>query len=415
MLGWESAMMLGHGIAKLPSMRNALVLVAAFLLPFAGCAQPPSDQYTYRPPEDIGDGLSVGSLSDIGADPKPLEDAVEGVREGRYKEVHSILVHIDGKLVFEEYFEGHKHKYDGPGHHGELVTWDRTMFHHVMSVTKSITSACIGIAVDQGHIESVDQSIFGYLPDHRHLNVDGRDKIRIEHLLTMTSGLAWNEWAVPYANPKNDVIMMYMAEDAVAFVLNKPLTGTPGEDFNYAGGNNILLGEILNNATGMNMDEFSGKYLFGPLGIDPYYWTVYRDGSIDAAGGLIITPRDMVKIGVTFLNKGVWNGERIISEEWVEKSATSYPGNNWMNDWDDHYVMRGYSYSWWTHQFVESGRRIEMYYAGGWGGQFIMVIPALDTVVVFTGGNYITYRPSFDIFKKHIVPALVQVPEESAD
>jgi CubicO group peptidase (beta-lactamase class C family) len=160
---------------------------------------------------------------------------------------------------------------------------------------------------------------------------------------------------------------------------------------------------------------FSGKYLFGPLGIDPYYWTVYRDGSIDAAGGLIITPRDMVKIGVTFLNKGVWNGERIISEEWVEKSATSYPGNNWMNDWDDHYGMRGYSYSWWTHQFVESGRRIEMYYAGGWGGQFIMVIPALDTVVVFTGGNYITYRPSFDIFKKHIVPALVQVPEESAD
>ncbi|MGB6648162.1 MAG: serine hydrolase, partial [Bacteroidota bacterium] len=191
----------------------------------------------------------------------------------------------------------------------------------------------------------------------------------------------------------------------VTYVLNKPLIDEPGKRFTYAGGNNILLGEILENATKMNIDEFSGKYLFEALGIAPYYWSQYRNGMIDAAGSIKITPRDMAKIGVTFLNKGVWNRKRIISEQWVEKSATPFPGNNWMNNWDDHWGMKGYSYSWWTHHFVKSGKRLDMFYAAGWGGQFIMVIPELNTVVVFTCGNYVSYRPPFEILKKYILPA----------
>ncbi|GAI97142.1 unnamed protein product [marine sediment metagenome] len=147
----------------------------------------------------------------------------------------------------------------------------------------------------------------------------------------------------------------------------------------------------------MNIDEFSGKYLFEPLGISPYYWSQYKNGVVDTAGSLKITPRDMTKIGVTFLNKGIWNGEQIISEQWVDKSAVSYPGNSWLSNWDDHWGMRGYSYSWWTHTFVKSGKRINMFYAAGWGGQYIMVIPELNTVVVFTGGNYLSYRPPFEM------------------
>ncbi len=143
----------------------------------------------------------------------------------------------------------------------------------------------------------------------------------------------------------------------------------------------------------------------GSLGIDPYYWSQYKNGVVDAAGSLKLTPRDMVKIGVTFLNKGVWNGKQIISEKWVDKSATYFPGNSWMNNWDDHWGMRGYSYSWWTHVFTKSGKRVDMFYAAGWGGQYIMVIPELNTVVVFTGGNYLSYRPPFEILKKFILPA----------
>jgi len=108
-----------------------------------------------------------------------------------------------------------------------------------------------------------------------------------------------------------------------------------------------------------------------------YYWAHFKNGVVDAAGSIRITPRDMTKIGVTFPNKRIWNGEQIISEQWVDKSATSFPGNNWLNNWDDHWGLKGYSYSWWTHAFVESGKRINMFYAAGWGGQFIMVIPEI--------------------------------------
>ena len=387
------------------SMKKTILLIYILSLLFVSCKDDPSSQYTYRPPENINDGFDIGSLDEVNIDSVLIVKAVDSIYQGRYKEVHSMLIYKDDKLVFEEYFKGHKFRYDTTNHHGELVTWDRTKLHSIMSVTKSIVSACIGIAIDNGFIESVHQSIFDYLPEYQHLNKDGKDKITIEHLLTMTSGLEWNEWDLPYSNPKNDVIMMYQAEDPVTYVLNRPLIDEFGKSFKYAGGCNILLGEILKNATKMNIDEFSGKYLFEPLGIDPYYWSQYKNGVVDAAGSIKITPRDMAKIGVTFLNKGVWNGKQIISEKWVDKSAASFPGNNWLNNWDDHWGMKGYSYSWWTHLFSRSGKRINMFYAAGWGGQYIMAIPELNTVVVFTGGNFVSYRPSFEILKKYILPA----------
>jgi CubicO group peptidase (beta-lactamase class C family) len=162
----------------------------------------------------------------------------------------------------------------------------------------------------------------------------------------MTSGLEWNEWALPYSNLKNDAIMSFLVEDPIIFVLNKPLIDEPGKSFNYAGGSNILLGEIIKNATKMNIDEFSGKYLFEPIGIAPYYWLRYKNGVVEAAGSIKITPRDMTKIGVTFLNKGDWNSKQIISEQWVDKSTASFPGNSWNNNWDDYWGLKGYSYSW---------------------------------------------------------------------
>jgi CubicO group peptidase (beta-lactamase class C family) len=386
-------------------MKKMILLLLLISLLLVNCEQNASRKYTYLPPEKINDGLEVGSLPEVNIDSMFIENAVDSINYGRYQRIHSLLIFKDNRLVLEEYFEGHKFKYDTIYHHGEVVNWDRKMIHKVMSVTKSITSVCIGIAVDKGYIESVDQSIFDYLPEYQHLNKDGKNKISIEHLLTMTSGLEWNEWRLPYSHPENDVIRMYLAEDAVSFVLNKPLLNEPGTSFLYAGGCNILLGEILKNATKMNIDEFSGKYLFGPLGISPYYWDQYNNGTVDAAGSIRITPRDMVKIGVTFLNNGIWKNHQVISKEWVEKSATSYAQNKWTNNWGDYWGMKGYAYSWWTHQFVKAGKRINMYYAAGWGGQYIMVIPDLNTVVVFTGGNYITQRPSFEILKKYILPA----------
>ena len=167
----------------------------------------------------------------------------------------------------------------------------------------------------------------------------------------------------------------------------------------------IVLGEIIKNATKMNLDEFSRQYLFEPLEIDSFNWDQFQNGVIDGAGGLRIIPRDMAKIGVTFLNKGVSNGKQIISEEWVEKSATSFPGNDGINVPGTDERNTGYSYSWWTKSFSDSGKEINMFYAAGWGGQFIMVTPELNTVIVLTGGNYHDKVRIFNILTNYVIPA----------
>lgn len=390
------------------SLAFTLIIISILSLLIVGCKQAPSTQYTYRPPENINDGFDVGSLDEVNIDTELIEKAVNEIQRGRYKEVHSMLIFKDDKLVLEEYFTGHKYKWDGANYYGDLVTWDRSISHCIHSDTKSITSTCIGIAIDNGFIGSVNQSIFDYLPEHQHLNTGGKDKITIEHLLTMTSGLDWKEWSAPYSSKDNPIIGIWFSDkDPITYILERSLINEPGTSFTYYGGNQIVLGEILKNATRMNIDEFSRKYLFEPLEIDSAdWWLRFENGVIEAASGLKITPRDMAKIGVTFLNKGVWDGKQIISEQWVEKSVTAFPVNNGIDVPGEDGGRFGYSYSWWTKEYSKSGKTINMFWAIGWGGQKIMVFPEVHTVVVFTGGNYTSEVKTFAILEKYIIPAL---------
>ena len=381
-----------------------IILLSSLL---ASCGAESSGNYSYQLPENNYDGFEVGSLEEVNIDPGLIEEAVDNILSGKYSEVHSMVIIKDNKLVFEEYFAGHKFQWDGPGHYGTQVFWNRNMSHNIMSDTKSITSACIGIAIDKGFIESVDQSIFDYLPNHQHLNTDGKDQITIEHLVTMTSGLEWKEWGTSYTDLENDTFKLWMeCNDQVSCILEKPLVDEPGTNFVYSGGGMVVLGEIIKNATNMDIEAFSGKYLFGPLGIEPPVWARYNSAVIDGSGGIKLTPREMAKFGVTFLNNGVWDGQEIISEQWVEKSAATYRDNKRINVPGENSGRVGYSYTWWTKQYSHSGQKVNMYYAGGWGGQLIMVLPELNTVVVFTGGNYVTKRPDFKIFEKYVLPAI---------
>jgi CubicO group peptidase (beta-lactamase class C family) len=387
-------------------MKKSIFSIIILSLLFVSCRQETSSQSTYHPPENINDGFDVGSLDDVNIEKKMITEAVDQIHQEKYKEVHSFLIFKDGKLVFEEYFDGHKWKWNGVNHHGELVTWNRNMLHNIHSANKSITSACIGIAIDHGFIGSVHQCIFDYLPDHQHLNTDGKEKITIEHLLTMTAGLEWKEWSAPYSSKDNPAVGIWFSEkDPITYILDMPLINEPGTHFTYSTGNIIVLGEIIRQAAHMNIDEFSRKYLFEPLGIDSIEWPeIFNNGVY--SNTLYIAPRSMAKFGVTFLNKGVWNGTRIVSEQWVDKSATSFPGNQGINVPDEPSGRLGYSYSWWTKLYYASDKQIHMYTASGFGGQHIMVLPEVNTVVVFTGGNYISYRPPFEILEEFILPAL---------
>ena len=388
-------------------MKKMILIIAVVLslILIVGCQSEPSSPYIYQPPGNINDELDVSTLEEVNIDSELMEKLVNDINRGKFDEVHSLLVFKDNKLVFEKYFEGHKFQWDAPKTHGELVTWDKSTDHMVMSVTKSFTSICIGIAIDEGFIGSVHQSMFDYLPEYQHLNTGGKDKITIEHLLTMTSGLKWDEWNAAPNSGENDIgaLWFYSSNDPVTSILKMPLTDTPGTSFTYSGGNMIILSEIIKNASGMNLGEFSEQYLFQPLGIGSAHWDQFENGVIDGAGGLHLTPRDMVKIGVTFLNNGFWDGKRIISEQWVNKSATSFPGNDGINVPGTDERNTGYSYTWWTKSFSDS---VDIYYAGGWGGQLIIVTPELNTVIVLTGGNYEDKVRIFDILTNHVIPAI---------
>ena len=249
-------------------MKKVIPLLTIVALLVISCGSDPSSRYTYRQPEKADDGLDVGTLDKVNMDQALIESAVDDIISDKYGEVHSLVIYKDGRLVFEEYFPGHDYMWDGPNFHGAWVNWDWDTEHNIHSAGKSITSACIGIAIDQGFIDSVAQSIFDYLPEYQYLNTAGKDQITIEHLLTMTSGLEWDEWGTSYSNEENDVIALWLDyNDPVACILEKPLVSEPGTEFTYSGGNMIVLGEIIKNPTCMDIEAFSGNYLFTPLGV----------------------------------------------------------------------------------------------------------------------------------------------------
>jgi len=383
--------------------------LACFVL-LGNCSDYPGDRYSSIAPENTGDGLETGTLDEVNIDARLIKNALRAISDGRYKEMHSLLIYKDGKLVLEEYFPGHKYKWDAPGHHAGIVNWDKNMSHEVHSVTKSVTSACIGLAIEKGIIKSENQSIFDYLPDHQHLMTEGKDKITIGHLLTMTSGLLWDEWGAPLSSLENDMIgIWYSEKDPISYILERPLVFEPGTRFIYSGGDMDLLGEIIRNASGMDIEEFSGKYLFEPLGIRDFTWSVrFRNRVIEAAASLVITPRSMCKIGVTFLDNGRWKGEQIIPEEWVRKSSDIYNGNINIKIPGEDLGKTGYGYTWWIKRFTRSGKEFSMYLANGWGGQKIIVIPGLKTVIVLTGATYTSKVKEFKLLDKYILPAIIR-------
>jgi CubicO group peptidase (beta-lactamase class C family) len=311
-------------------------------------------------------------------------------------------------LVFEEYMEGNKYLYEGQYHYGERIQWDKDSLHVTMSSTKSIVSACIGIAVDKGIIDSVDESIFNYLPDHQRYKTSGKANITIEHLLTMSSGLEFDEWSTGHGSRANDIDRIHWdcQDDPLACVLERSLIENPGERFNYNSGGTIVLGEILRNTSGLDMAEFADEHLFDPLGIDSVTWNRFENGVIACGGGLSMTSRDMLKVGICFLNDGIWNEQQVISKKWIELSKEDYGNNTGINVPGSDLKRQGYGYSWWTGTLDSPKEELRYYAASGWGGQKIFVIDEINMVVIFTGGNYVVKNHHREIMERFVLAAI---------
>lgn len=380
------------------------VILALVVLTSDGC-HPNGPAYTYRVPEQINDGLTTAGLREAGMDSMKITRVVDRIRRGKYGEVHSLLVYKDENLILEEYFPGHAYQWDAPDHKGAWVEWDRNTPHVLQSASKSFVSICFGIAVDKGFIDNIDQSIFDYLPEFKSYNRDNKEYVTIRHLLTMTSGFQWDEWNVSLSSKNNDAIGMHFADmGAAAFVLQRPLVAVPGTHFTYSGGDMQILAAILRNATGLNIDEFSDKYVFKPMGITSNdWWLTYHTGEISGAGGLKLTPRDMLKIGVLYLNDGEWKGNQIVPAEWVEISGVPFKENTDIRIPGEDLGTVGYGYTWWTKNYDEFG---QMFCALGWGGQKILVFSDQKAVVVFTGANFTSRVRQNRILENYLLPAM---------
>ena len=246
------------------------IILQALFICFISCTKEDTPEYdivyTYNEPLQTNDGWEVASLSSVGMDETPIAQFMNELLNNIEHKIHGILVIKDGKLVFEEYFPGYAF------YHGPLTDFNHETKHNLASVTKSFTSALIGLAIDHGFIQDADEKVFSFFPEYADLNVGEKDKITIEHLLTMSSGLEWDESTYPYSHPGNDIYQLFHKDDPIRYILNKPIVSEPGTQFLYSSGSTNVLGEIIRKATGQRADDFANEYLFSPLGITDCLW-----------------------------------------------------------------------------------------------------------------------------------------------
>ncbi|MFX0195057.1 MAG: serine hydrolase domain-containing protein [Candidatus Hodarchaeota archaeon] len=321
-----------------------------------------------------------------GMDSTMLNQMLEYIGEQGYN-IDSIMVIRNGYIVLEEYTN---------------PSYNQITKHVCYSVTKSFTSALIGIAIQKGFINNIDQKVVDFFPDKTIANLDIRKQsMTIEHLLTMSTGLEWDESTFPYMdledNPvlQNSYIQLIYSNDSIQFVLDQPMINDPGVKWVYNSGASHLLSTIIEYITGYSTLNFAHEFLFGPLGISDVSWTQHSQGLYYGAHGLYLRPQDMAKFGYLYLNNGSWDDKHVVSADWVIKSTQTYI-------WPRKEV--GYGYQWWT--LPLDG----IYFASGLYGQGIFVIPEYDLVVVFTAEIKKRMNPELSMLFEYIIPAVVGDP-----
>ncbi len=327
------------------SWRRVFLNCAAVFILAVFTTAVPSFAQTYWPAKE----WRTSTPEQQGLDSETLREALDYIQQ-HHVDIHSLLVVRNGYVILDAYF--YPYKSNDP--------------HDVASVTKSITSTLVGIAIDEGKIKSAQQPVVSFFPGNSVANVDDRkQRLTIEDLLTMSSGLQCEP-------RKNELTLLEMRESNnwVKYMIDLPMAEQPGRKFVYCSGGMHLLSGIISQVNGQSADAFARRSLFKPLGIRTALWPADPQGVSYGWGDLHLHPRDMAKIGYLWLNRGGWNGKSIVSGDWMDRSTRASAANN------------DYGYGIW----IKSGAGL--YEAVGRGGQRISVVPAKNIVVVMTGGGF---------------------------
>lgn len=351
-------------------------------------------------PAKLDDGWTIASPEGVGLDTVRL-CGIEQRLKLTGSEVHAVVIARHGKLAFEQYFAGIDQPWGKPEGQYE---YDATTKHDMRSASKSVTSLLVGLAIDRRLINGVDEPVTKFFPELSALKTPGWDDVTLRHLLTMTSGIKWDE-LLSWTDPNNDEPHLGFEPDPTSYVLSKPIAAPPDTLWVYNGGGTDLLGNIVARTSGESLDTFARDHLFQPLDITDFEWKAYpRNGKIAAAAGLRLRPRDAAKIGQLLLNDGAWNGRQVVPPDWIMQSivprfqAVGYFGGTLF-----------YGYQWWIGRSFSDGAEYRWVAAIGWGGQRVFVLPDLDMVVMVTSGQY--GRPkeglaALDILANSVIPAV---------
>jgi len=348
-----------------PWIKRALILILMITV-FLGCScdtlQP--GEYVRWPTR----GWKTRKPKNVGMDEALIAAMIEDIDQSGLSLDGIVVIH-KGVIVVEKYFHVYK----------------ESTLHETYSVTKSVISALVGIALQQGCIESIGEPVLTYFPDRGFLNMDDqKESLTIKDFLTMSSGLAY------------DPDEMYATPDWVQYTLDEPLIYPPGESWFYSNGGPQVLSALISQACEMDTLEFADQYLFTPLGIKDYQWQRSLNGHPNGSWGLELTPRDMAKFGYLYLQDGIWDGKQILPPDWVELSRLSYyQVPDPLEPWDLYY-----GFLWWIHG---DG----FYAAHGYKGQFIYLAPEQDLVVVITANiaekDFV--QPQ-QLIREYIIPAV---------
>lgn len=322
------------------------------------------------------DGWQNSTPEAQGLHSKLLLEMMTHIKKNGYN-IQSVTIVRNGYIVLDAY----------------MYPFEDGQKHEMYSVTKSVTSALIGIAIDKGYIKDVNQTITELFPDKKISNLDNlKRSISLKDLLMMASGLDCNDAT---ANKWAGTIAMIKSNDWTQYTLNLPMAQTPGEYFHYCNGVSHLLSAIINESTGMKTIDFAKIYLFDPLGIKNIEWAESPEGTTNGFAGLKMQPKDMAKIGLLYLNKGKWENRQLISAKWIEESTQPYIDGRWNGE--------DYGYQWWVNP-------AGFYSAVGMYGQAIYVLPGKNLIAVFTS-NIVDENMyiSGSLLQEYIIPAIASL------
>jgi CubicO group peptidase (beta-lactamase class C family) len=374
--------------------KSLMLLLALFALRLPASAQ---DTKVCGAPVLLNDGWSIASQAAVGLDAERLCKLDAVIARWPNANVHAVVVVRNGKLAMERYFAGEDERW---GEKLGRVTYGPEAKHDLRSISKSVTSLLVGIALSERKFPALDSSVFDAFPEYGDLKTPEKARITFRDLLTMSAGLAWEE-NLPWNDPRNNEREMMMATDPFRYTLSQPVSVPPGTVYAYSGGATSLLGETLIRSTGRPLRDYAREKLFQPIDAPDFEWLdAGVSGRLGAFGSLRMRPRDAAKLGRLLLTDGQWNGRQVIPAGWTAESIK--PRINGEG-------LFFYGYQWWLGRSFRNGSELTWVAGVGLGGQRLYVVPSLDLVVMINAGHYrdaLQGTVPFAIFSRVVLPAV---------